>query len=201
MLTKEKGYLFMSLDKFENQFLNKKIKPHCCFETGIKELPILSHNSIVEIRTTPCMKSYNFLYKIIQTQLKEYPCLWIDADHTTDFTQFNLKNLLISQPNSPEECLNILSKPLLKCLSIAVIASVANLLPLEGDYTYLEQQLNKLRSKILGTNCSIIFINPYASSKYDIFSKYSDIIININKNTGKVIKNIKTLNLFSFHYQ
>ena len=192
----------MSLDKFENQFLNKKFKPHCSFETSIKELPILSHNSLIEIRTTPCMDSYNFLYKIVQYQLKENPCLWIDADHTTDFSQFNLKNLLISQPNSPEECLNILSKPLLKCLSIVVIASVSNLLPLEGDYVYLETQLNELRSKIIGTDCSVIFVNPYTSSTYDIFSKYSDIIININKNKRNIIKNIKTLKLHKFnHYQ
>ncbi len=189
----------MNLKKFENQFLNKKFKPHCSFKTGIKELPILSHNSLIEIRTTPCMKSYNFLYKIVQTQLKDNYCLWIDADHTTDFKIFdNSSNLLISQPNSPEECLNILSKPLLKCLSIVVIASVANLLPLKGDYTYLEQQLKELRSKISNTNCSIIFINPYMTNKYDIFAKHMDIIININKNISKVIKNIKTLNLFSF---
>lgn len=189
----------MNLNKFENQFLNKKFKPHCAFETGIKELPILSHNSLIEIRTNNCTNPYKFLYKIIQTQLEEYPCLWIDADHMTDFSQFNPNNLLISQPNSPEECLDILSKPLLECLSIVVIDSVTNLLPLEGDYTYLEAQLNDLRTK-LPNNCSIFFVNPYASSKYDIFSKYCDIIIKINKNKGNIIKNIKTLKLYSFKH-
>lgn len=192
----------MSLDKFENQFLKKTFKPHCTFETGIKELPILSHNSLVEIRTDICMNSYSFVYEIVQTQLnKGYNCLWIDADYMTDFSHFdNLSNLLISQPNSPEEYLDILSKDLLRCLSIVVIGSVANLLPLEGDYTYLEKQLKELKSKISSTNCSIIFVNPYASTTYDIFAKYMDIIININKNKGKLIKNLKTLELFSFNH-
>ena len=191
----------MQIDKFENQFLNKKFKKTCFFETGIKEIPILSHNSLIEFRTTNCAESYNFLYKIVQTQLKENNCLWIDADHMTDFSHFDdLSNLLISQPLSPEECLDILSKDLLKCLSVTVIASVANVLPLEGDYTYLQTQLKDLRTKILDTNCSIIFVNPYTSSTYDIFAKYMDIIININKNKGKVIKNLKTLELFSFNH-
>lgn len=191
----------MTLDKFENQFLKKKIKPYCAFETGHKELPILACRSLVEIRTTPCRNSYNFLYKIIQTQLEEGPCLWIDADHMTDFGIFeNKSNLLISQPNSPEECLDILSEPLLKCLRIVVIDSVANVLPLEGGYTYLEQQLNNLRSKISNTQCSIIFVNPYTSSTYNIFAKYMDIILYINNKIGNIIKNTKSLELYKFNH-
>lgn len=191
----------MNLEKFEQQFLKKKIQPHCCFETGIKEFPLISHNSLVEIHITPCIESYNFMYKILQTQLREYPCLWIDADHITDFKHFDdISNLLICQPGSPEECLNILSKPLLECLSLVVVASVANLLPLEGDYAPLETNLNDLRSRIKGTNCSVIFVNPYDINTWDIFADYMDIILDINKKTGKVIKNNKTLNLYSFNH-
>lgn len=191
----------MSLKKFENQFLNKTREPISTFETGHEELPVISHGSLIEIRTTPCMKSYNFLYKIVQTQLKTNFCLWVDADHMTDFSLFNNSpNLLISEPNNPRECFNILSEPLLKRLSIVVIHSVMNLLPLKRDYTYLEAQLKDLRSKILPSKCSIIFINPYTSTTYDIFSKYMDVIININKNKGKIVKNTKTLKLYKFNH-
>ena len=187
----------MSLEKFENNFLNKKFKPHCAFETGIKELPVLSHGSMIEIRTN----RYNLLYKIIQTQLYigNY-CLWIDADHSTDFSIFGKSsNLFIAQPNSPEEGLDILTEPLLKCLNIVVIDSILNVLPLEGDYTTLEAKLSNIR-KILPKTCSIIFINPFLTHKYNIFAKYMDIILNINKYTGKVIKDNKTLKLFIFNH-
>jgi len=189
----------MDLDKFENQFLNKKFKKQEVLQTGIKEFPVLSCGSLVEIRTTSCMDSYNFLYRIIQSGLSSGAVLWVDSDHFMDFSKFNNDNLLVAQPNSPEEGLNILTEPLLKCLNIVVIDSVLNVLPLNGDNALIERKINQLRPIL--SNCIIIFVNPLYR-KYDIFAKYMDIIFDVNRYTVKVIKNIKTLELFSFnHYQ
>jgi len=181
----------MNLKNFEQNFLHKKVKKINTLKTEIPNIPELICPSLIQIHT----KNYNFIYQTIEKELENNYCLWIDTDHCTDFARFNPKNLLISQPNSPEEALNILSEPLLKCLKIVVIDSVLNLLPLNRDYVWLEKKMGEIRQIMRNTDCIIFFINPYIQNKYDIFEKYMDYIIKIDKNTGKVVKNIKNLKI------
>ena len=102
---------------------------------------------------------------------------YIDAEHALDATYagnlgVNLKDLLVSQPDTAEQALEI-TEYLVRsgAVDVVVIDSVAALVPraeLEGDMgdshmglqaRLMSQALRKLSAAINRSNCSVIFIN------------------------------------------
>jgi recombination protein RecA len=104
-------------------------------------------------------------------------CAFIDAEHALD-TQYaqklgvNLNDLLISQPDTGEQALEIVDSLVRSgAVDLIVVDSVAALVPkaeIEGEMgdalpglqaRLMSQALRKLTSTIKKTNCTVIFIN------------------------------------------
>src|SRR6476646_2272378 len=117
------------------------------------------------------------LQTIAQMQKLGGTCAFIDAEHALDVTYaqklgINLSELLISQPDTGEQALEI-TDALVRSGSVdlVVIDSVAALTPraeIEGDMgdslpglqaRLMSQALRKLTATIKKTNCMVIFIN------------------------------------------
>ena len=117
------------------------------------------------------------LHCIAEAQKTGGVCAFVDAEHALDPLYarklgVNLDELLISQPDTGEQALEI-TDTLVRCgaVSMIVIDSVAALTPraeLEGDMgdhqvgaqaRLMSQAMRKLTSSISKSKCSIIFIN------------------------------------------
>ncbi len=117
------------------------------------------------------------LHCIAEEQKKGGVCAFVDAEHALDplYAQklgVNLEELLISQPDTGEQALEITDTLVRSgAVSMIVIDSVAALTPkaeLEGDMgdhqvgaqaRLMSQAMRKLTGSISKSNCSIIFIN------------------------------------------
>jgi recombination protein RecA len=117
------------------------------------------------------------LQVISQMQRLGGTCAFIDAEHALDvqYAQklgVNLSDLLISQPDTGEQALEIVDSLVRSgAVDLVVIDSVAALTPkaeLEGDMgdslpglqaRLMSQALRKLTATIKKTNCTVIFIN------------------------------------------
>jgi recombination protein RecA len=104
-------------------------------------------------------------------------CAFVDAEHALDIQYaqnlgVNLQELLISQPDTGEQALEIVDSLVRSgAVDLVVIDSVAALTPkaeLEGDMgdslpglqaRLMSQALRKLTATIKKTNCTVIFIN------------------------------------------
>ena len=104
-------------------------------------------------------------------------CAFVDAEHALDIQYaqnlgVNLQDLLISQPDTGEQALEIVDSLVRSgAVDLVVIDSVAALTPkaeLEGDMgdslpglqaRLMSQALRKLTATIKKTNCTVIFIN------------------------------------------
>ena len=104
-------------------------------------------------------------------------CAFIDAEHALDTVYaeklgINLQNLLISQPDTGEQALEIVDSLVRSgAVDLVVVDSVAALVPkaeIEGDMgdslpglqaRLMSQALRKLTASIKKTNCMVIFIN------------------------------------------
>ena len=104
-------------------------------------------------------------------------CAFIDAEHALDTAYaeklgVKLKDLLISQPDTGEQALEIVDSLVRSgAVDMVVVDSVAALVPkaeIEGDMgdqlpglqaRLMSQALRKLTSSIKKTNCTVIFIN------------------------------------------
>ena len=118
---------------------------------------------------------------IAQSQKKGGKCAFIDAEHALDpeYTKqlgVKIKELLISQPDSGEEALNILDNLIRsQLIDVVVVDSVAALTPraeLDGEIgdqqiglqaRLMSQALRKLSALASKTNSTIIFINQIRS--------------------------------------
>jgi recombination protein RecA len=105
------------------------------------------------------------LQVIAEMQKLQGTCAFIDAEHALDaqYAQklgVNLQELLISQPDTGEQALEIVDALVRSgSVDLIVIDSVAALTPkaeLEGE---MGQALRKLTANIKKTNCMVIFIN------------------------------------------
>jgi len=117
------------------------------------------------------------LQVIAQMQKQQGVCAFIDAEHALDvqYAQklgVNLQDLLISQPDTGEQALEIVDALVRSgSVDLIVIDSVAALTPkaeLEGEMgdalpglqaRLMSQALRKLTATIKKTNCMVIFIN------------------------------------------
>ena len=108
-------------------------------------------------------------------------CAFVDAEHALDIQYaqklgVNLQELLISQPDTGEQALEIVDSLVRSgAVDLIVIDSVAALTPkaeLEGDMgdslpglqaRLMSQALRKLTASIKKTNCTVIFINQILS--------------------------------------
>ena len=117
------------------------------------------------------------LQVIAQMQKLEGVCAFIDAEHALDvqYAQklgVNLQELLISQPDTGEQALEIVDSLVRSgSVDLIVIDSVAALTPkaeLEGEMgdalpglqaRLMSQALRKLTATIKKTNCTVVFIN------------------------------------------
>ncbi len=117
------------------------------------------------------------LHCVAEEQKKGGICAFVDAEHALDPIYarklgVNLDELLISQPDTGEQALEIVDTLVRSgAVSMVVIDSVAALTPrseLEGDMgdssvgvhaRLMSQAMRKLTSSISRTNCTVIFIN------------------------------------------
>lgn len=117
------------------------------------------------------------LHAIAEAQKSGGTCAFIDAEHALDLTYckalgIDTDKLLISQPDSAEDCLNITNMLISSgALDLVVVDSVAAMVPkaeLEGDIgdshmglqaRLMGQALRKLTGVTKQTNSSLIFIN------------------------------------------
>jgi len=117
------------------------------------------------------------LHAIAEEQKKGGICAFVDAEHALDPIYarklgVNLDDLLISQPDTGEQALEIVDTLVRSgAVSMVVIDSVAALTPkaeLEGDMgdhqmgaqaKLMSQAMRKLTASISRTNCMVIFIN------------------------------------------
>ncbi len=117
------------------------------------------------------------LHVVAEEQKKGGVCAFVDAEHALD-PQYakklgvNLDELLISQPDTGEQALEIVDTLVRSgAVSLVVVDSVAALVPkseLEGDMgdssvgvhaRLMSQAMRKLTSSISRSNCMVIFIN------------------------------------------
>jgi len=117
------------------------------------------------------------LQVIAEMQKQGGTCAFVDAEHAID-SQYaqkqgvNLQDLLISQPDTGEQALEVVDSLVRSgAVDLVVIDSVAALTPkaeLEGDMgdslpglqaRLMSQALRKLTASIKKTNCTVIFIN------------------------------------------
>jgi recombination protein RecA len=117
------------------------------------------------------------LHVVAEEQKKGGVCAFVDAEHALD-PQYakklgvNLDELLISQPDTGEQALEIVDTLVRSgAVSLVVVDSVAALTPkseLEGDMgdmqmgsqaRLMSQALRKLTASISRSNCMVIFIN------------------------------------------
>lgn len=117
------------------------------------------------------------LHAIAQAQKQGGTCAFIDAEHALDPVYakklgVNIDNLLISQPDTGEQALEIADTLMRSgAIDLIVIDSVAALVPkaeIEGEMgdshmglqaRLMSQALRKLTASTSRTNCTIIFIN------------------------------------------
>jgi recombination protein RecA len=117
------------------------------------------------------------LQVIAEMQKQGGTCAFVDAEHALD-SQYaqklgvNLQDLLISQPDTGEQALEVVDSLVRSgAVDLVIIDSVAALTPkaeLEGDMgdslpglqaRLMSQALRKLTASIKKTNCTVIFIN------------------------------------------
>jgi recombination protein RecA len=127
------------------------------------------------------------LHIIANAQKQSGEAAFIDVEHALDPAYsrelgVDTKNLLISQPSSGEEALNI-TEELVKSgeLAVVVIDSVAALTPqaeIEGGMgdshmglqaRLMSQAMRKLTSNVSNSNCAVIFINQLRMKIGQIF--------------------------------
>ncbi|MGN6671395.1 MAG: recombinase RecA [Candidatus Nucleicultricaceae bacterium] len=144
-------------------------------ELGIGGLP---KGRIVEIYGPESSgKTTLTLHVIAEAQKEGCMCAFVDAEHALDPTYagklgVDIDNLLISQPDSGEQALEIADTLVRSgCVDVVVIDSVAALVPkaeLEGDMgdthvglqaRLMSQALRKLTGSCSKSKCMVIFIN------------------------------------------
>ena len=117
------------------------------------------------------------LQVIAEMQKQGGQCAFVDAEHALDIQYaqklgVNLQNLLISQPDTGEQALEIVDALVRSgSVDLVIVDSVAALTPkaeLEGEMgdslpglqaRLMSQALRKLTASIKKTNCMVIFIN------------------------------------------
>ncbi|MGA1685014.1 MAG: recombinase RecA, partial [Gemmobacter sp.] len=117
------------------------------------------------------------LHVVAEEQKKGGVCAFVDAEHALDPTYarklgVNLEDLLISQPDTGEQALEIVDTLVRSgAVSLVVVDSVAALTPkaeIEGDMgdmqmgsqaRLMSQAMRKLTASIGRSNCMVIFIN------------------------------------------
>jgi len=152
------------------------------------------------------------LHAIAEAQKQELTCAFIDAEHAFDPSYaknlgVNLEELIISQPGSGEEALEITDTLVRSgAVDVIVIDSVAALVPkveLEGamednqmglQARLMSKALRKLTGSISKTNCTVFFINqirmkigimfgnPETTTGGNALKFYSSVRIDVRKN-------------------
>jgi recombination protein RecA len=149
-------------------------------------------------------------------------CAFIDAEHALDTSYaeklgVNVQNILISQPDTGEQALEIVDSLVRSgAVDLVVIDSVAALVPkaeIEGDMgdslpglhaRLMSQALRKLTATIKKTNCMVVFINqirmkigvmfgsPETTTGGNALKFYSSVRLDIRR-TGSVKKGDEVL--------
>ena len=117
------------------------------------------------------------LSSIAQAQKQGLTCAFVDAEHALDPSYaealgVDIKNLLISQPDTGEQALEIVDMLVRSgAVDMIVVDSVAALTPkaeIEGEMgshhvglqaRLMSQALRKLTGQVKNTNCTLVFIN------------------------------------------
>lgn len=117
------------------------------------------------------------LHVIAEAQKKGGICAFVDAEHALDLNYakkigVDVENLLISQPDSGEQALEIVDSlvrsGVIKCVVVDSVAALVPKAELEGDMgashmglqaRLMSQALRKLTGSIAKTGCLVVFIN------------------------------------------
>lgn len=117
------------------------------------------------------------LHVIAEAQKKDGICAFVDAEHALDVAYakkigVDIENLLISQPDSGEQALEIVDSlvrsGVIKCVVVDSVAALVPKAELEGDMgashmglqaRLMSQALRKLTGSISKTGCLVVFIN------------------------------------------
>lgn len=117
------------------------------------------------------------LHVVAEAQKKGGVCAFVDAEHALDIKYaskigVDVKNLLISQPDSGEQALEIVDSlvrsGVIKCIVVDSVAALVPKVELEGDMESVQmgtqarlmsKALRKLTGSISKTGCLVIFIN------------------------------------------
>lgn len=117
------------------------------------------------------------LHVIAEAQKKGGVCAFVDAEHALDVKYakkigVDVANLLISQPDSGEQALEIVDSlvrsGVIKCIVVDSVAALVPKVELEGDMESVQmgtqarlmsKALRKLTGSISKTGCLVIFIN------------------------------------------
>lgn len=117
------------------------------------------------------------LHVMAQAQKLGGTCAFIDAEHALDVSYakrigVNIEELLISQPDSGEQALeivdNLVRSGVIKCIVIDSVAALVPKAELEGDMgashmglqaRLMSQALRKLTGSISKSGCLVVFIN------------------------------------------
>lgn len=191
----------MSIDKFENQFLDKKKKvveglnisfTPLTTTLGFNTLP---YGKVIEIRAKEL--SGIFLSLRLSEQKDNWTFL-IDADKTFDpywCLENKKENLFFTATNDYLEIFNYIdniNQEIGLKVNTIIFNSILGILPIDGKYEEFEKYLSKLINQTIQQKRNLIFLNPYLDNRYDIISKYADLII-INKKRTSIKKNEERL--------
>ena len=183
------------LSKLEDSFLNpKKAKNLSYLATSLMGLRMalqmsgLACGRLLELKGAPLSGKLFFGLQAIKDAQNVGKMGWlIDCDNIADpqlLQEFgiNMSDLLYSQPNDSEETFELLYKLLeYNVLDIIVVNSILALFSLTYNYQWFRTKLVKLQRLLKQSKTTIIVINPYNNSRYDILSDFASIIISLKR--------------------
>ena len=141
------------------------------------------------------------LHAIAEAQKQDLTCAFIDAEHAFDPIYakklgIKLDDLIISQPSSGEEALEIADTLVRSgAADVIVVDSVAALVPkveLEGamednqmglQARLMSKALRKLTGSVSKTNCTVFFINPETTTGGNALKFYASVRLDVRKGT------------------
>jgi hypothetical protein len=177
----------MSIDKYEDKFLNNfetneylDINFNPINELGLSKIP---YGSIIELRANDLSGQ---LFPINVFINNDVYGLFIDIDKTIDYLYLNSEQYSSCTEINFDNIKNLSD---INC-RIIIINSIFGLLPIDKNYNKLNKTLENLFKE--NKDKIFIFLNPYLDNKYDIISKYANIILLFNKRTS-IVKNNKKI--------
>lgn len=206
----------MSLDKFEKLFLDKSKKEPETLKLSLASLAkildcdTVNMGKVIEIRAKE-LSGLSLALQLASENTRH--SLLVDADKSFDKNWYNNHpNLLLTGETNFDSLYTFIQHT--DDIKVIIINTVLSLLPVGSSYEEFEEFVCNIVNHSAKHNKTIIFINPYLDNKYDVISRYSDLIITTNKRRsikkneerlgynldGEVIKNTINFKLGKFEF-